>query len=124
MVASERAVRDAPPLFIKVDKYRQVLEQIEKLRSFSLSLRDALDALTEMEREVQAGLTICHKGLDNLNATLSILHSTISRSNVEEHHIRSVTAPIRVETPREIEDYVKGMYQQMEKIKRDLEAIE
>ncbi len=124
MVTQRKAVREAPPLFIKVDKYRQVLEHIEKLRSFALSLRDALDALTEMEREVQAGLSICHKGLDNLNATLSILHSTLSRSHVEESHIRAVTAPIRVETPREIEDYVKGMYTQMEKIKRDLEAIE
>ena len=124
MVAQSKAAREAPPLFIKVDKYRSVLEQIEKLRSFALSLRDALDALTEMEREIQAGLAICHKGLDNLNATLSILHSTLSRSHVEESHIKSVTEPIRVETPREIEDYVKGMYQQMEKIKRDLEAIE
>ncbi len=124
MVIQRKAVKEAPPLFIKVDKYRQVLEHIEKLRSFALSLRDALDALTEMEREIQGGLSICHKGLDNLNGTLSILHSTLSRSHVEESHIKSVTAPIRVETPREIEDYVKGMYAQMEKIKRDLEAIE
>jgi len=123
MAAPSRAARDAPPLFIKVDRYREVLEHIERLRSFALSLRDALDAMTDMEREVQAGLAICHKALDSLNGTLSTLHSNLSSSHVDESHIRSVTEPIRVETPKEIEEYVKGMYQQMERIKRDLEAI-
>ena len=34
-----------PPLFIKIEKYKEVIQSIQQLRAYALSLRDALDAL-------------------------------------------------------------------------------
>jgi hypothetical protein len=116
---------NAPPLFIKVERYKEVMQRVEQLRTFALSMRDALDALVDMHKEIQTGLGICHKALDNLNANISILHSTLSRTDTKKAPApKTLPKEIRVESPREIEAYVKGMYQQMERIKDELKSIE
>jgi len=50
-----------PPLFIKLEKYQDVINTIHKLKTFSLSLRDALDALADVEKELQTGMSLAHK---------------------------------------------------------------
>jgi hypothetical protein len=113
------AVSQSPPLFIKVDKYKEIIQRIQELRSFALSMRDALDALSDIEKEIRVGLTIAEKALDKFNSNLSILDSYLLRT----HGVETEMSGSAKETPEEIEGYVRSMNEQIDKIKGELEAI-
>ena len=118
----ERAVEvegsDAsPPLFIKVDKYGEVVKNVQRLKSFALGLRDALDALADIEKELSTGLTIANRALDNFNSTISILDSKLLR--VAATGIDKTDVNI----PDELDDYIKNVYEQMNKLKHELKTI-
>lgn len=108
-------VPGSPPLFIKVDKYNDVVENLGKLKSFALSLRDALDALADIEKELTTGISIAHKALDEFNTIISILDSKLTKMDsldVGKHA-----------GPKEMDSYVRNIYDQMDKIKQELKAV-
>lgn len=106
----------SPPLFIKIDKFREVLKGVQELKSYSMGLRDAMDAIAEVEHELKAGLEVANKALDRFNTLLSILDSKLIRiEGIDETEVR---------TPKEIDDYVKGLYDQIERIKHELRTVE
>ena len=103
-----------PPLFIKIDKYREVVNNLSKLKTYSLSLRDSLDALSEIEKELQRGLSLSNRALDNFNTIIASLDSKISRlppSDVDEGVMD------------ETSEYVKSLHDQVERIRSDLKGI-
>lgn len=105
----------SPPLFIKIDKYRDVVNSLYKLKSYSLGLRDALDALADIEKELQKGLSITHQALDNFNTTIASLDSKITRISPQEVN----SSPVE----DEMEDYVKELHDQMERIRQELKSV-
>lgn len=111
------------PLFIKIERYREVVHNIQQLRSFALSLRDALDALTEIERQLQTGISISHKALDSFNNIISLLDAKLSHTHMEEQDVREIEREVETQTPREIETYVQNINQEMQKLKKDLQSI-
>jgi len=109
--------KSAPPLFVKVDKYDEVIKDVQELRSHSLSLRDALDALADIEKELKVGMEVAHKALDKVNSILSSLDASLLRPG-------NVTLEDKTKAPKEVEGYIKNVYGQIEKLKSDLRAIE
>ncbi len=105
----------SPPLFIKIEKYKEIVDQIHKLRSLSLTLRDALDALFEMERELRNGMEMAQKTLDNFNATLLQLDGALIRS-------QGIPSSDN-EDAKELEEYVRGVYKQVQRLKTDMRTI-
>lgn len=108
-----------PPLFIKLDKYQDVVNTLHKMKTFSLSLRDALDALGEVERELQRGIMLANKALDRFNATISELDTKISRMPPEDDFHPEEKAELG-----EMEDYVKGLHHEVKKIRQSLKTAE
>jgi len=105
----------SPPLFIKIDRYKDIVREIQDLRSLSLTLRDALDALFEMEKEIKGGLEMTQKTLDGFNTTLLALDGSLIRSqgiDIEPS-----------EDSRELEEYVRNVYKQVQKIRNDMNTI-
>jgi len=117
------AVDKTPPLFIKVERYKDIVRSIQQLRSYALSLRDALDALSDLEKELQTGLSICHKALDKFNTLISMLDARLSRTRGAEKEVRAAAEELKTETPKDIESYVRALHEQMERIREDLKAI-
>ncbi len=114
-VPEEARIPAGPPLFVKLDKYQHIVSNIQRLKSYSLGLRDGLDALSDIEKELQNGISLINKALDNLNSTLSMLDTKLLRvQGIEKEG---------AETPKEVEEYIKGVYKQMEKIKQDLKSM-
>jgi hypothetical protein len=116
MAKPESVSQQHPPLFVKVDKYNDIIRIIEGLRSNILSLRDALDAMEELDREIKNGIAISQKVLDDLNATLSSLDSYFLRP-------RSIDEFSEIKpsgTEKAIDGYVKNVYQQVEKLKAQM----
>jgi len=110
-------IEGSPPLFIKVNRYKEIVQEVHRLKSFSLGIRDALDALADIESELKNGLSVAQKALDNFNSIISNLDAKFLRIQGIE--------PDSPDTPvvGEIDDYVQNLYKQMEKIKSDIKTI-
>jgi hypothetical protein len=107
-----------PPLFIKIDKYGEIVRNMQRLKSFSLGLRDALDALSDIEKELNTGLTIANRALDNFNTTISMMDTKLLRiAGTNETDRES-------DVPDELDDYIKNVYEQMTKLKHELKTIQ
>lgn len=105
-----------PPLFIKIEKYREVVNNLHKLKTYSLSLRDALDALAEIEKELQQGISLTHMALEKFNETIAVIDAKMTRMTPDdtEDHPRDV---------EELDKYAHELQDQMEKIRRELKNI-
>ena len=117
---TETPVREAPehktpPVFIKVDKYKDIIKNIQELKSYALGLRDALDALTDIERELKSGLELTNKALDRFNTIISLLDAKLLKFGEGEDMTR---------VPGEMDEYVKNLYNQVENIRHELRTIE
>jgi len=110
------SIKTNPPLFIKIDKYRELVGSISELKSYILSLRDALDALMDIEKELKNGLNITQMALDKFNHTIAIIDSKILGVGAKEGRPA-------VEVSREFEDYMKDLYDHIERIKHELRTI-
>ena len=108
----------SPPVFVKVDRFRELLDDVSKMRSYSLGLRDALDAMSELEKEFKTAMTITNKVLDKLNIIISSIDMKLLKKpgepQPEEPSARA---------PEEIEAYVKGIYEQIERLKGELQSL-
>jgi hypothetical protein len=119
---SRPAPSQSPPLFIKVDKYRDVVRNIRELRSYILNLRDALDVLKDMQREIANGIEIAQKTLDELNSITSSLDSFFMKPQTmerpEEYGERE-----DLEESDEVDTSMRDVYGQLEKLRAQLRAI-
>jgi hypothetical protein len=109
----------SPPVFVKIDRYRELLEDVQKMRSYSLGLRDALDAMAELEKEFKTAMSITNKVLDKLNILISSLDMKLLKKPGEtpEESMSSI------KPPPEIEGYVKNIYEQIERLKGELQSL-
>ena len=114
-----KAAGISPPLFIKMERYNELLESVQKLRSYALGLRDALDALAEVSKEFKAGMDIANKSLDKIN----ILMSSIDMKLMGTSRAGPGGQVTPVKPPVEVEMHVKGIYEQIERLKSELKAI-
>ena len=106
-----------PPLFIRIDKYKEIIQNLQRLKSYSLSLRDALDALNDIEKELRTGIDLTQKALDDFNAIISVMDAKLIRlSGGEEGELEG-------EAPEHMDDYIKGVYDQISKIRDELKTI-
>ena len=108
-------IHGSPPVFIKIDKYSDIVKNLQKLKSYAMSLRDALDALSDIEKEITTGISIAHKALDDFNTIIAILDSKLLRASAIED--------LDVGAPGDVDKYIKGIYDQMEKIKGELKEM-
>ncbi len=108
----------SPPVFIKVDRFKELLDDIQQLRSYSLGLRDALDAMSEIEKEFKTAMNLTNKVLDKVNMLLSSVDMKLLKKGGE-----APSEAMSIKPPPEIESYVKGIYEQIERLKGELQAI-
>jgi len=113
----------SPPLFIKVDKYRDIIKSIRDLRSYILNLRDALDVLRDMQKEVANGIEIAGKTLDELNEITSNLDSFFMKPQTIGGKAEDFGRPGIGEEEEEARDSMKDVYGQLEKLRAQLRAI-
>ncbi|MBU0530744.1 MAG: hypothetical protein ABIH52_00210 [Candidatus Aenigmatarchaeota archaeon] len=114
-VPPRKTGKDSPPLFIKIEKYRDVVREVQKLRSYALGLRDALDALSDVEAELKNGLSVAQKTLDHFNSIISLLDAKFLKVQGLDESEK--------DTPEEIDKYVDNLYNHVERIKTDIKTL-
>jgi hypothetical protein len=118
MFATQGPAMASPPVFVKVDRYRELLEDIQKLRSYSLGMRDALDAMSEIEKELKTAMNLTNKVLDKVNLIISSLDMKLLRKTGMAQEEEPGVKP-----PEEVESYIKGIYDQVERLKGELQSL-
>ena len=108
----------SPPVFVKLERYKELLEDVQKLRSYSLGLRDALDAMAEIEKEFKTAMGLSNKVLDKVNILISSLDMKLLQKTGPYADTLSPIKP-----PEDVENYVRGIYEQIEKLKTELQAL-
>ena len=109
-------LKRTPPLFIKIDKYTEIVKNIQRLKSYSLSLRDALDALAEIESELKTGLDVTQKALDRFNTIIALLDAKLLR-------IQGIDTEPIAEEAENVENYMDKLSSQMERLKSELKSL-
>lgn len=115
--APEPSGESFPPLFIKIEKYKELVQSLQRLKSYALSLRDALDALNDIEKELKTGILITQKALDDFNSMIALMDSKLIRLS------DAAEGESDYETPEHMDDYIKGVYDQISKIRDELKTI-
>ncbi len=69
----------APPLFIKVDRYQDITGIIDRLKLQATHLRDAIDAMQELQRELNTGLELAAQALDRFAETVTAMDNKLVR---------------------------------------------
>lgn len=113
--------KPSPPVFIKIEKYRDIVKNISDLKAQAVGLRDTLEVLIDVEAELKRALDVTNRTLDNLNIVLSDLESKLTRISPEEERVELPKIPLQ--PPREIEGYVRDLHKHIERIKHELESI-
>jgi len=113
----ESPTSKGPPLFIKLEKYQDVINTLHKMKSFSLSLRDALDALADVEKEFQHGISLAHRALDRFNTNIAELDTKISRLPPKESFLPDERAELG-----EMDDFVRNLHEQVENMRKNLKS--
>jgi len=108
----------SPPVFVKIDRYRELMDDIQKLRSYSLGMRDALDAMGELEKEFKTAMNITNMVLDKLNVLISSLDMKLFRKPGQ-----APDEDREIKPPEDIEKHVKNIYEQIERLKGELKSI-
>ena len=108
----------SPPVFVKVDRYKELLDDVAKMRSYSLGMRDALDVMSELEKEFKTAMSLTNKVMDKLNILLSSIDMKLTRKGSE-----TPEESMSIKPPPEIEQYVKGIYEQIDKLKTELQSL-
>jgi hypothetical protein len=106
---------ETSPVFIKIEKYTEIVKSLHDLKSYALGLRDALDALADVEKEIRNGLDISQRALDRFNQAIAVLDSKLVKLKGAD------SAP---DMPEEIDGYIKGLYGQVEKLKQELRTAD
>lgn len=118
-------VSKSPPLFIKVDKYRDIVKNIRNLKSYILNLRDAIDVLEDMQKEISNGINVAHKTLDELNIIISNLDSFFLRPQGVEHDLEEDEIPEpEMAGSGETGSQMKNVYTNLERLRAQLRAIQ
>ena len=105
-----------PPLFVKLEKYNEIIANIKTLKSYVLALRDALDALNDMEKELKRGFEVIQRAVDKINMVVANLDEKLLK-------LEGIERKISVEPSKEIENYIKSLYEETEKIKEELKSL-
>lgn len=115
----------SPPLFIKVDKYRSIIKNIRDLKSQLLNLRDALDVLDDIQKELSNGVQVAHGTIDELNTLISNLDSFFLKPQGVEPHMDEEDIPGSVRLKQgDVDNYMRDVHGQLERLRAQLRAMD
>jgi hypothetical protein len=119
----KEAAGTSPPVFVKVERYKDLLGDIQQLRSYSLGMRDALDAMSEIEKELKTAMNLTNKVLDKLNMIISSLDMKLLKKSGPVMPPMAGDEGVSVKPPAEVEGHIKEIYEQIERLKGELHSI-
>lgn len=116
-VALPEARREiSAPLFVKVEKYREVLTGVHEMKIFIAGIRQLFDILNELEAVRSDTIKI-------MRATLQRLEKSVVEIDTELLRPRGLVAEARGEEASHIESSLSELQSQLGALKRELQEM-
>jgi chromosome segregation ATPase len=109
-----------PPLFVKVEKYSEILKHLEQLDSYIENFKEILNDLTRTEQELQNRLALTRQAIEKMADTLFILNSKMKPGASQEQEFKHVSHEDLIKEAEDLEGYLKTMKEAMDKIKNEI----
>jgi Asp-tRNA(Asn)/Glu-tRNA(Gln) amidotransferase C subunit len=106
------------PLFIKIERYREVLDKMELLKASLLNLRDIIKVSEQLDRLKVEAENLMQK---NLREIIKIV-TDLDKEFVKPKGFESETSFPTIETEK-MGDYIEDLQKELKKLKEHLEKI-
>ncbi|MFQ6020978.1 MAG: hypothetical protein ACE5J4_03100 [Candidatus Aenigmatarchaeota archaeon] len=119
IVSLEERIQNAPklaPLFIKIDKYRDVLENIQKLKTILNDINNLLKLKKEIEK-------IRKDSSKTLEKNIRDFIDTTNKLDREFIIPRPMRPYVKTEKTQKIEGFISEMQEELARIKEELNKI-
>ncbi len=104
------------PLFVKVEKYREILSSVHEMKIFISGIRQLFDILNELEAVRSDAIKI-------MRATLQRLEKGVVEIDTELLRPRGLVAEARGEEASHIESSLSELQSQLGELKRELQEM-
>lgn len=111
------------PLFVKLDKYKRILDSISELRKMINSIQEAFASLIELENLKRENLKIIQNAIGTTERRLSALDSEFLRPPGYGEETRKETFVSEDATSESLEPGIADLKAQVEQLKSELANI-
>lgn len=106
------------PLFVKINRYREVLKTIENLKSILLGLKDLLDVMQQLDKIRSDSKNLLQKNIQELLKNVAALDKEFVRpKGIETEQI----VPMGAER---VESYVDELQREIDNLKSQLQRMD
>ncbi len=117
--------KEDDPLFVRVDGYKEILQDFEAIRQILINMREATTVLQQLERVKEQSIDAFLENLKRLNERLSSVDREFPNlgdgTNIESQ-VREVSG--KKDTESLVDDSINDLHSELEGLKNELEKIE
>ena len=114
----EHEEQSAAPLFVKIDKYRNVLGTITDLKTTTMMLKNSLALQKEIERAKEENLEVLEKAINKIESKIINLDAEFLRPNGYVEHF-----PTNTKMNTGLDGAVENLKCQIDDLKNELEDL-
>jgi valyl-tRNA synthetase len=113
-VVSKTEIRKGLPLFVKLEKYEEILRSIDELKEVLSLIKGSFSLFEESEKIKIETIKTIEKNIDKIEEKISSIDSTLARPSYEKE-----------EKPKLVEakDSLSELKLQIEKLKREMQSV-
>lgn len=111
------------PLFIKLDKYRKILNTLNYIRTTMIMITNSLSVLNELDRLRKENMKLIQDTLDRVNKHLMSLDAEFMRPSGLREMVPTVAPQIFEAEAGGLETTISDLKYQIEQLKADLETL-
>ncbi len=113
-----REPKRAAPLFVKLDKYKDILQTMDEMKKFVKGLKDTFNLLNEIEDLKRNAFDIIRTTIQHIEKNLIEVDAEMLRPGAVDMEVEQSGKEIS-----HVEDSVKDLQKQLEMLKRELEEL-
>lgn len=115
-VPGPKGDEDFAPLFVKIDKYKQVLQNLEEVKNTLQDLRDLFALMNEVDEIKREGMKELRGGISELADTLISMDEKFIRPEGTEDMLEEQPSSGVSKTVQKLQDDLRGVRQEIDRL--------
>lgn len=111
------------PLFIKLEKYRKILNMLNYIRTTMIMISNSISVLNELDRLRKENMKLIQDTLDRVNKHLMALDAEFMRPSGLREMVPIMTHRIPEAPTEGLEATISDLKYQIERLKADMETL-
>jgi hypothetical protein len=111
-------VPTSAPLFIKLDRYKRILNSMEELKTILAIIKNSFSMLSELEKLRDESLRLIENAIEEVDRKMSVLDSEFLRPSGYKEELSEEAYGVE-----DLETTLAGLRDQVSQLKSDLESL-